>query len=231
MNIDQKIGKGLQMFKTKKKNKRNMYLAGVDTLSPVTYNGIIGATLLYGFIVNALMVLFCQPLIANVPTIPLIIGYFVSVVAGSIIANVAKKPILSFVGYTLVVLPIGSLLTLMLPSYGAEKILLAIVLTGCVTAIMMTLSMMFPRFFSRLGVALFVSLLVAIVVEIIAILLGYRGDFFNWLFVGLFSLYIGYDWHKATTYTKTAKNAINATIDLYLDVINIFVHLLDLLDN
>ena len=86
-------------------------------------------------------------------------------------------------------------------------------------------------FFSKLGLTLFLSLGIGLLVEIIASLLGYQGDSFNWLFVAIFFLYIGYDWHKAQSYSKIVDNAIDSAIDLYLDLINLFVRILDLLDN
>ncbi|MBQ4111892.1 MAG: Bax inhibitor-1 family protein, partial [Clostridia bacterium] len=65
----------------------------------------------------------------------------------------------------------------------------------------------------------------------VAYRLGYGGSIFNILFVVIFSLYIGYDWHVAQSYSKTVDNAIDSAIDLYLDLINLFIRILDLLDN
>ena len=79
-----------------------------------------------------------------------------------------------------------------------------------------------------MGTALFVALLVSLVAEIIAVFMGYGGDLFNWIFVVLFSLYIGYDWHRAQMYPKTIDNAIDSALDIYLDVINLFIRLLEI---
>lgn len=216
-------------FKSRKSNRtgNGMY----DTINSRTYNAILGGTILYGFLINALIVAFATPLIAKISPITILIGYFVFCIAGSIMANKSKNPVVSFIGYNLIVAPIGVLLAICLPSYGADKILLAVLLVGVVTVIMLVASTIFPKFFSNLGIALFLSLLIGIIVEIVATLLGYRGDIFNWIFVVIFSLYIGYDWHKAQEYTKTVDNAIDSAIDLYLDLINLFVRILDLLDN
>ena len=59
---------------------------------------------------------------------------------------------------------------------------------------------------------------------------GYGGNIFNWFFIIIFSLYIGYDWHVAQSYSKTVDNAIDSAIDLYLDLINLFLRILDILD-
>lgn len=202
-----------------------------DTISTRAYNGIIGLTVLYGFVVNALMVLFAAPLVERIHPVAFLIGYLVCVISGTIMANKSSKPAISFLGYNLIVVPIGVVLTLVLPGYNANHILLAAVLTAIITVIMMLLAMAFPRFFSRLGPTLFWSLLICLIVEIFASMFGYRGDLFSLLFVGIFSLYIGYDWHRAQSYSKTVDNAVDSAIDLYVDMINIFLDILDLLDN
>lgn len=222
------------MFNAKKRKEARLSSDIHDQISIVVYNLILGAMILYGFVANAIMVLLAQnfmiDLIESISWIGFLIGYFVCAIAGSIIAVKSHKPFWSFVGYNLIVVPIGALLTLCLPAYDPANILLAIVLTGIVTAAMMALSAAFPRFFSKLGWALLIALLIGIVVEIVAILLGYRGDLFNWLFVLLFSLYIGYDWNRAQAYPKTVDNAIDSAIDLYLDLINVFIRILDILE-
>ena len=177
------------------------------------------------------MVLFARPFFESLPVAAVLIGYLVSAFAGAIIANKSSNPIFSFLGYNLIVLPIGMLLSLVLPDYSMEHIMLAVVLTGVVTVIMIILSVIFPSFFSRLGLSLFWSLLIGVLVEGVAYWLGYGGNIFNILFVAIFSLYIGYDWHKAQSYSKTVDNAIDSAIDLYVDLINLFIDILDLLDN
>lgn len=202
-----------------------------DTIGTAAYNGVIGLTILYGFVVNALMVMFARPFFEGLPIIGVSIGYIVSCILGTIIAVKSSNPVFSFLGYNLIVLPIGMLLSLVLPDYSTENIFLAALLTGVVTVIMMILAVIFPRFFARLGPSLLCSLAIGVAVELIASLFGYGGNIFNWLFVVIFSLYIGYDWHVAQSYSKTVDNAIDSAIDLYLDLINLFIRILDLLDN
>ena len=124
------------------------------------------------------------------------------------------------------VVPIGALLSVVLPAYYISDILLAIVTTGAVTAVMMVLGATYPRIFAKMGRTLLLSLLIGILANIIALIFGYSGNIFNWLFVVIFSLYIGYDWQKAQMYPKTADNAVDCALDLYLDIINLFIRLL-----
>ena len=59
---------------------------GADTISRSAYNGIIGLTILYGFVVNALMVMYARPFFESLPIIGVLIGYIVSCILGTIIA-------------------------------------------------------------------------------------------------------------------------------------------------
>ena len=213
------------------KNRKASRTQMEDTLSARAYNAILGGTILYGLLMNALLVFISRPLVEAIDPLIMLIGYLVCTLAGVIIAFKSSKPAVSFLGYNLIVVPLGLLLSVILPSYDPDKIFMAALLTGIVTLIMMLLTVSFPNFFSKLGPTLFWSLLICLIVEIFAAMFGYRGDIFNWLFVGIFSLYIGYDWHRAQTYSKTMDNAIDSAIDLYLDIINIFQRILDLLDN
>ena len=55
-----------------------------DTIGTAAYNGIIGLTILYGFVVNALMVLFARPFFESLPVAAVLIGYLVSAFAGAL---------------------------------------------------------------------------------------------------------------------------------------------------
>lgn len=214
------------MFNSKKRKEARMEVT--DTIDARKYNMTIGGMLMYGFIMNVILVLVARSFIEAINPIAFLIGYFVLAIAGSIIVNVSRKPIFSFLGYNMICVPIGALLALCVPEYPIGSIIAAIIATALVTGAMMILSMVFPTFFSKLGIVLFISLLVGIIVEFIATLCGYGGDLFNWLFVIIFSLYIGYDWYKAQNYPKTIDNAIDSAVDLYLDIINLFIRLLEI---
>lgn len=218
------------IFNTNERKRARMN--GADTVTSSTYNLIIGGMLLYGFIANALIVwlfsdFFTSLAINNYPIF--IIGYFVLCLTGTIISLKSQKPIFSFLGYNLVVVPIGALLSIVLPTYYISDILFAIIATGAVTAIMMVLGATYPRVFAKMGRTLFISLGISLIVNFFALLFGYSGNLFNWIFVVIFSLYIGYDWQKAQMFPKTADNAIDSALDLYLDIINLFIRLLSII--
>ena len=56
-------------------------------------------------------------------------------------------------------------------------------------------------------------------------------QWWDWLVALLFCGYIGYDWAKAQEKRKTLDNAVDSAVDLYLDIINLFVRLLGSKDN
>ena len=201
-----------------------------ENLTEKTYNLVIGACLLYGFAVNAIMVRFLSPVFLGMNPLAFLLGYFVLCFAGIFISR-SENPALSFLGYNLVVIPIGAVLAISLPAYSMTHIYTAIVITGLVVAVMMVLASLFPNLFSRMGTALFISLTVTIVVEVFAMIFGFGGDIFNWIFVVIFSLYIGYDWYRAQQFPKSLDNAIDCVLDLYLDIINLFLRILEIISN
>ena len=209
------------------RRKARMY--GADNITPSTYNLIIGSVLLYGFIVNALIVWLGGISLVNFVVnnyFVFLILYLVMAVSGIILSQKATSPLISFLGYNLVVVPIGAVVAVAVSGQYISDVLLAIVTTGAVTAVMMILGATFPRFFAKLGRTLGLSLLLGVIASTVAYLFGYQGNIFSWLFIIIFSLYIGFDWQKAQMFPKTADNAVDSALDLYLDIINLFLQLL-----
>ncbi len=205
-----------------------------DRMSARSFNLVLCGALAYGLIVNAVMVYFLyaplQQLAASVGWFGWLLMYMVPTLAGIFMSAMSSNPLVSFIGYNLVVLPIGLLLALVVPGLPADIVVKAMALTAMVTLTMVVLAAVKPEFFLGLGRTLFVALLVGLLAEIVAtFLFGYRGMLFDWLFVLLFSGYIGYDVSKSQLYPKTLDNAIDCALDIYLDVINLFLRLLSIL--
>ena len=218
------------MISSKERKLERMNSGLTDSLSPAAYNIAMMGTVLYGFIVNALMVLFLGDAVyrLNINPIVFFIGYFICCLAGTFIAA-SDKPALSFLGYNLIVLPIGVMLCMLLPGYGAEIVMQAIVLTAGIVLVMLGLSGLYPRVFLSMGRALGVCLLVGLVLSLVGWFVAGINNFLVYAFAILFSLYIGYDLAKAQLYPKTLDNAIDSAIDIYLDIINLFLRILSIL--
>ena len=71
-----------------------------DQINANTYNAIIGVTLLWGFFINYLLVTTIPAeTVASINPLVLILGYFVSCIAGIIIFTKSDNPFVSFLGY------------------------------------------------------------------------------------------------------------------------------------
>ena len=198
-------------------------------LSDSAFNLILGGIVLYGLLANVLTALIFGPLFRSVSSIGLSVGWVVCGIIG-IFCGRSEKLWLRVLAFHLIVVPFGPMLAVILGAAGGAQVLLAITLTAIITAGMILLSSRFPDFFSRLGGVLLLSLSLTLVVSIVTFFLDIHLSILSMIFILIFALYIGYDWHKAQTCEKTVANAIEAAIDLYLDIINIFLDLLDLLD-
>jgi FtsH-binding integral membrane protein len=206
-----------------------------DRMSLSGYNALIGVLLLWGFVANVLMYHFFVDTFMTWNFTVVIIGYFISCLAGIAMSKYSSNAIVSFIGYNLVVVPVGVILSIALTGFEQVTIMYAIYITGAVTVVMILLSVIFPKVFLSMGRVLGVCLLVVAIVELIA-LIGAR--FFGWSYLPtiwdalvalLFCLYIGYDWAKAQEMPRTADNAIDAVVELYLDIINLFIRILEIL--
>ena len=219
----------MNMDDIKLSNSRGSFDSPV--ISARKYNLIIGAVLLYGFIATLIITKTIGPIAIGIKPFALLIGYIVLVLAGSFIVNGSDKPLISFLGYNLIVLPIGVVLTSVTYSYDPGLIFRAVVVTACVTGIMMIISMIIPSFFLKLGRVLFLSLLLVIIVEILAL-------FFSWhvfhvtdvIIAVLFCGYIGYDWVVAQRIERTVDNAVDTACNLYVDIVNLFLRILSIMD-
>ncbi len=204
------------------------YLTEGREISYTAYNVIIGALLSYGFLLDTFLVIrFSDTMRRTNPLIFLLI-YFAAMIAGSFMIR-SRNAVMGFLGYNLIAIPIGLMLSILLPSYPAELISQAVLITAGISLVMTVASIMFPQFFARIGSTLFISLIVLIIVELVAGLFGYRGTIFDYLVCALFSLYIGFDWYRANNLYRTASNAISVAANLYLDIINIFLRILSIL--
>lgn len=202
----------------------------MEKISTKNYNIIIGLVLLWGFIANIVMCTLLQDFFIawSNHMIALIVGYIISGFIGVIINTTAKNSLCCFIGYNMVVLPLGVVLSITLGAYTRTSIIKALVITTLVTIFMIVFSCIQPEAFASMGKTLFVSLTTVVIVEFFMLVTGiYAPKWWDWLVALLFCGYIGYDWYKAQQKEKTVKNAISSAFDLYLDIINLFLRILE----
>lgn len=221
--------------------ERMVLQPGTSEISPVAYNAVIGGVLLYGFIIDALIVaLFKGKAITMMITNPtgyatnlivMAVVYVVCCIVGSLLVHKSDNPVVSFVGFNLFAVPIGFILAYAtIPFYSSGTIARAFVLTAIITGVMMLVATLLPDTFLSMGKTLFISLLVCIVVDLIAIFV-FRIDLIviDYAVTFIFALFVGYDWARANRCVKTVDNAVDCAAELYIDIINLFIRILSIL--
>ena len=215
--------------------KRQTLGEGDVEISERAFNLIIGAMLLWGFFLNFVTVAAfgrqVMAMVRGMNPIVFLIAYFVLVLAGNALV-VKGGPALSFLGYTLIAGPIGIVVCMSVQGVPIDTVKSAVLITAIVTLSFMIAGTVFPGFFLKLGRVLFFSLLFTIAGSLVSLLL-FRGRghmVYEWLGAGIFSLYIGYDWARANTCARTVDNAIDLSASLYLDIINLFLRILEIMN-
>ena len=187
------------------------------------YNLVIGLTLLYGFIMNVIIVRVATPFVPQINMLALCIGYLVAGIIGVFMVTGCDSTFGVFVGYNLICLPSGLALAVILRDYNAFDINAALSATVIVTGIMMLLATIYPFIFEGLGKVLLISLIVGLIVSFFV-----STTWLDWIFVVIFSLYVGYDWVMAQEDKPNLGNAVKHAANLYLDIINLFLRLLSI---
>lgn len=202
-----------------------------ELISDGSYNLVIGLALCWGFLVNWWMVKSIPAAsIAAIPPLAFFIGYFASCLLGVYLFNTSKKPMVSFIGYNLVVIPFGLVINVVVARYDPSLVLEAMRVTGTVTAVMMLLGSLFPALFKKMHGALTVALIGVIIVELVDIFVFKKQHgIIDWIVVLIFCGYVGYDWGRANNIPKTLDNAVDSAAALYMDIINLFLRILRIL--
>lgn len=205
-------------------------------ISKTAYNGVIGFMLLWGLLINYLLcakVGSFRNVFPNMSPIAFLIGYVVVAIVGVLMTSKSKSPVVGFIGYNLVVIPFGLVISTMVESYikggQVNVVTQAFLYTLLIAAAMLATAIVFPKAFEKIGPALGIALIGMILCEIIMLLFHVRQSWISWLSAGLFTLYLGYDIYRSQQYPKTVKNAIASALDIYMDLANIFIRLLEIL--
>ena len=201
-------------------------------ISARAYNGIMLGVLLWGLLVNVVLCATLGDVVSRINPIVFTILYVICAFAGIMIAGGSDKPIISFLGYNMVVIPFGLVISALVEIYGgieSQIVMYAFLYTLVITLGMTGSALAFPQLFSKLGGALAGILLGLLVCEIVLLILGLSQSVSDWVAAGLFSLYIGYDVYRSQQFPKTVDNAVDCALDIYLDIANLFIRILRLL--
>ena len=173
-----------------------------------TYNLIMGGLVTAGFAVIAACALLAQApaflyaVVDNYLTIS--IGSFIASIAGIAVMHMGMKREgygVTLAGYALLVCSIG-LFTLLGTS--------------------------FPAFFARIQGIAVTALIALIVAGIAGSLMGFAMAWYDYAVILVFCGFIGYDTYRAQQCEPTVKMAILNAAEIWLDLVNIFIHLLQI---
>ena len=204
-------------------------------ISDRAYNGVICGVLLWGLLINYILCWKVGPFYNIFPDMNptvFLIGYFVTVLIGMGMAFKAKSPLISFAGYNLVVIPFGIVIATIVEAYGgisSTAVTQAFLYTLLVTVAITATVIVFPKTFEKIGSALGIALGALILCEILMLIFGARQQWTSWIAAGLFSMYLGYDIYRSQMYPRTVKNAVASALDIYMDLANLFIRILEII--
>lgn len=203
-----------------------------EIISDRGYNMVLGGTIGWGVLVNVILCMFCGNFVDSVNPVIFLIAYFICAISGMFIAYRSSSPVVSFIGYNMVVVPVGLVIASCVTAYGgigssvvAYAYLFTMIITGC----MIALSVIYPSFFSRIGGLLFSALIGLMLCGLVSFLFGISTYWYAWAGAIIFSLYIGFDFWVSQQYVKTVDNAVDSAVAIYLDIANLFLKLLRIL--
>lgn len=157
-------------------------------------------------------------------------------IAGIFISAYAKQFVTALLGYTMVVAGLGLVSGPAMNMYEASSIASALIATFGTTVVTSVIGICSKRSLAHWGTYLFVGLIALILVRLVQIFLLATGTdtlggawaVIPYLGAVLFSCFIVYDWNRAMRMPWTARNALDASIALFLDIVNLFQMLLEI---
>lgn len=204
---------------------------GSDQLTAPQFYAALTLSLLWGLIGTAL-VAYKAILMQYHPSLMAVLGLgLVLPIMGIFIAIKNENPVISFIGYNMIVIPFGLILGPCVNQYSPDVVRNAFAMTAGITFIMGFAGTCFPNIFRNMGAPLFLALTSLVMVRIVQIFVPALQSltWIDYIAAGIFSLYIAYDMYRASEIAKTVDNAIDLSVDLYLDIINLFLNILKIM--
>lgn len=209
-------------------------------LSPRMFNFIVSGLIFLGFCVMGLgtyytgSMAFARMMATGSGALGFIVGTLVGTVVGIVVMSAGAKrqsSAISLVGYAVFAASFGLMSSTALIAYDLPTINTAFAATAAITAVFGVLGVTFPQFFKRVSGVLCGVLFALLVVEIVLAFAGVSQTITDYIVVVVFAGFIGYDTYRATQVEPTLPNAVMAATDLFLDIINVFIRILDIVGN
>ena len=206
-----------------------------------SYNGLIGLLLALGFAVLAL-----TSWLALTPTMQGIIqnngfafgiGSIVVTVVGMILISVGSSKgstALMLTGYLLFAVAFGFTTSYWLPRYNFNTVTKAFVLTAGISLLFTAIGILFPRAIEKAAVIAGIVLVGVLISSIIMFFFFQQGlaagGWIDYVMVAIFAIFIGYDTHRASQLEATVPNAVLSATNIFVDIVNLFLHILNIVD-
>ncbi|MFR3878086.1 MAG: Bax inhibitor-1 family protein [Collinsella sp.] len=163
--------------------------------------------------------------------LPLVFGSFILTIVGMVMMSAAasKQSVgLSLVGYVVFASTFGLTASFGLANYDLPTINTAFIATAAITFVFGA-GRDLPKFFQRVYGIGFGILLATILVEIVLMFMGVSQSITDLIVIVVFAGFIGYDTYVATTVPPTLPNAVLMASNLFVDIINVFLRILNIL--
>lgn len=203
---------------------------GKDTMSVRTYIGVLTVYVCGGLALAALTASVTYTL---QPTWLWIVLFFTITIPGILISAKSDNWVISTIGYLMVILPSGAIIGPYVSIYTMDSVLQCVLITLGATLALGTCGVLYPKSVESWGGILLFALLILIFGDIARVfMIGYLDiqpvslGLWDWVGVGLFSIFIFYDMNRAVRLPRTMDNAVDSAVALYLDIINLFLKLL-----
>lgn len=209
---------------------------GAELLSDRTFNCLMIGVILYGLLVNVILCFGLHDVLYGMSEFTitvLFVLYGILGVIGVFITN-SDSPVVSFIGYNMFVVPFGLVISAIVANSTDFEIAIiaqAFGYTAVITACMLVLGFLNCELFLSYGGILADVLIGLIVSGCLCWWLGWDTSWQSWLGAILFSVYIGYDFARSQQFERTADNAVDCAMDIYMDIVTLFVYLIRILGN
>ena len=208
---------------------------GEDTISRSAFYLVIGVLLTYGFAAMGLASQYV-PLEFVSPDNPWIFwGFGLGLpILGILVSGFSGNAFISFIGFNLVVVPFGVLIGPLLVAFEAEYpgiVMQAVLLTGGTTGIMALLGILYPKVFESFGGVLTGALFALVAVGIAGFFIPALNDmmWIHYAAVAVFAGLMGYNFARASTIPSTLDNAVDVSVGIYLNLVNLLLRFLIIL--
>ena len=202
-------------------------------MSPRAYNLAMSALIFLGFCAMGAGAYFTGTMsfarmMMSGAALPLVFGSSILTIVGIVMMSAAasKQSVgLSLAGYAIFASTFGLTASFGLANYDLPTINTAFIATAAITFVFGALGVTFPKFFQRVYGIGFGILLATILVEI----MGVSQTITDLIVSVVFAGFIGYDTYVATTVPPTLPNAVLMASNLFVDIINVFLRILNIL--